>query len=177
MDVNRQCTGVERTFSVDQFIVSKTDCAGRITYANDVFLEVSGYAEAELLGRPHNMIRHPEMPRVVFMLLWDTISVGKEIFAYVINLAKNGDHYWVFAHVTPNFDADGKIVGYHSCRRVPRPGILDHIRPFYAKLHQVETRIGRTSEAMAASGAMIEELYRSVGASSYEEFIITFGQE
>ena len=171
------CTGVERTFSTDQIIVSKTDCAGRITYANDVFLQLSGYTEKELLGKPHNLIRHPDMPRVVFKALWDTISTGNEIFAYVINRAKNGDHYWVFAHVTPNFDANHNIVGYHSSRRVPRPGILEHIRPFYAKLMQVEAQMGRTNEAMAKQWTMIEELYRSVGASSYEEFIITFGQE
>ena len=171
------CTGIERTFSTDQIIVSKTDCAGRITYANDVFLDISGYTEAELLGKPHNMIRHPEMPRVVFKLLWDTIQTGNEVFAYVINRCKNGDHYWVFAHATPNFDANHNIVGYHSCRRVPRPGVLEHIRPFYAKLYQAEQQIGRTADAMVKSASMIEELYRSAGYSSYEEFIITFGQE
>ena len=173
----KHCTGVERTFSANQIIVSKTDCGGRITYANDVFLSLSGYTEGELLGRPHNLIRHPEMPRVVFKMLWERIGAGNEAFAYVINRSKNGDHYWVFAHVTPNFDANHQIVGYHSSRRVPRPGIMDHIRPFYAKLHQVEQETGHNAEAMAKSGAMIEELYRSVGASSYDEFIITFGQE
>ena len=172
-----QCTGVERTFSPDEIIVSKTDCQGRITYANDVFLRLSGYKEDELLGKPHSMIRHPDMPRVVFKVVWDTIKAGKEVFGYVLNRCKNGDHYWVFAHVTPNFDPSHQIVGFHSCRRVPRPGVIDQIAPVYAKLLEAENQIGRTDEAMAKSGGMIAELFQSLGFSSYEEFIITFGQE
>jgi PAS domain S-box-containing protein len=94
-------TGVERTFVENEIIVSKTDLKGRITYANDVFIKLAGFTETELLGQPHSIIRHPEMPRCVFKLLWDTIAEGGEIFAYVVNRSKNGDHYWVFAHVTP----------------------------------------------------------------------------
>ena len=97
-------TGRERVFGEDEIIVSKTDLQGRITYANSVFLRVAGYAEEDVLGQPHSMIRHPGMPRAVFKLLWETIAGGREIFAYVKNLARDGDHYWVFAHVTPSFD-------------------------------------------------------------------------
>ena len=75
-------------------------------------------------GQAHNIIRHPDMPRCVFDLLWKTIAGGEEIFAYVKNMAKNGDHYWVFAHVTPTFDAGGRIMGYHSNRRVPERGAV-----------------------------------------------------
>lgn len=92
-------TGVERTFDPDQFIVSKTDLKGRITYANKVFLDIADYTEAEILGQPHSVIRHAHMPRCVFRLLWERIQTGREIFAYVVNAAKNGDHYWVLAHV------------------------------------------------------------------------------
>ena len=112
-------TEVERTFKENEIIVSKTDLKGIITYANRTFLEVAMYSEEEVLGQPHSMIRHPDMPRCVFKFLWDTIASGKEIFAYVKNMAKNGDHYWVFAHVTPTFDSEGKIIGYHSNRRCP----------------------------------------------------------
>jgi len=100
-------TGVERFFDADEVIVSKTDLKGRITYANRVFQRVAGYGEAELMGAPHSIVRHPAMPRCVFKLLWDTLEAKQEIFAYVINRARNGDHYWVFAHVTPSFDAGG----------------------------------------------------------------------
>ncbi len=112
-------TGIEQTFQEDHLIVSKTDTKGIITYANQTFMEVSGYTESELLGKPHNIIRHPDMPKAAFKLLWDTVSGGNEIFAYVINLCKNGDHYWVLAHVTPSFGSNGNILGYHSSRRKP----------------------------------------------------------
>ena len=86
-------SGMESLLGEENIIVSKTDLQGRITYANRTFLEISGYTEAELLGAPHNLIRHPEMPRCVFKYLWDTIRAGNEAFAYVVNLAKNGNHY------------------------------------------------------------------------------------
>ena len=112
-------TGREVFFDRTDLIVSKTNLKGHITYANKTFMDVSDYTEAEVIGNPHNMIRHPDMPRCVFKLLWETIASGTEIFAYVVNLTKHGDHYWVIAHVTPSFDASGAIVGYHSTRRVP----------------------------------------------------------
>lgn len=119
-------TGVERTFEPDQIIVTKTDLQGRITYANDVFLGVSAFEEHEVLGQPHNIIRHPDMPRCVFQLLWDTLRAGEELFAYVVNLAGDGAHYWVLAHVTPSVGPTGTVVGYHSNRRVPgeSPGVV-----------------------------------------------------
>ncbi len=86
-------TGREVRFGADEIIVSKTDLTGHLTYANDVFLRVAGYTEAEVIGQPHSFIRHPEMPRAVFKLLWDTIQSGREVFAYVVNLTKHGDHY------------------------------------------------------------------------------------
>ena len=96
-------SGVERVLRDDEIVVSKTDTKGRITYCNDTFIRMAGYSEPELMGQPHSIVRHPAMPRCAFKLVWDTIEAGKEVFAYVINRAKNGDHYWVFAHVTPDF--------------------------------------------------------------------------
>src|SRR5579871_2355063 len=106
-------TNHEVTFGDDEIIVSKTDIKGHIQYANEVFLRISGYSENEVLGEPHNVIRHPDMPRCIFKLLWDTISSGHEIFAYVKNLCKDGSYYWVLAHVTPTFNNYGEIIGYH----------------------------------------------------------------
>jgi PAS domain S-box-containing protein len=102
-------SGREIFFPASELIVSKTDLKGRLTYANRLFCRVAGYTEAELIGEQHSIVRHPDMPRSVFKLLWDTIEDRREIFAYVKNMAKNGDHYWVYAHVTPSFGADGKI--------------------------------------------------------------------
>ena len=76
-----QLTGHERTFAPDEFIVSKTDVKGHITYANEVFLRISGFDEEEVIGAPHSLVRHPDMPRCVFKLLWETIQAKKEIFA------------------------------------------------------------------------------------------------
>ncbi|OYW07318.1 MAG: chemotaxis protein, partial [Rhodospirillales bacterium 12-71-4] len=97
-------TGRESPLRDDEFIVTKTDPTGRITYANEVFLRVSHLSLREALGEPHSLIRHPAMPRSVFRLMWETIGRDGEFFGYVCNLASNGDHYWVFAHVTLSRD-------------------------------------------------------------------------
>lgn len=170
---NLATTGVERFFPEDEIIVSKTDTKGKITYANETFLKIAGYAEREVLGQPHNMIRHPDMPRAVFKLLWDTLHEGREIFAYVVNRAKSGDHYWVLAHVTPSFDKDGAITGYHSSRRVPERRILDQvIIPFYRSMREMERQHDNPKEGMAASGAMLVNLLREKGMS-YEELVFS----
>jgi PAS domain S-box-containing protein len=162
--------GVERTFGVDEVIVTKTDLKGVITYANDVFLRISSYPESEILGRPHNIIRHPDMPRCVFQLLWDRLREGRELFAYVMNLAGDGAHYWVFAHVTPSLDAAGATVGYHSSRRVPSPNALAVIQPLYGQLVAEERRHSRPADALAASSNLLTSTLEGHGMS-YDEFI------
>lgn len=163
-------TGIERTFGDDEIIVTKTDPRGRITYANDVFLRMSGYTESELLDRPHNIIRHPDMPRCIFKTLWDTIESGNELFAYVVNRAKNGDHYWVFAHVTPTFDADGKIIRYHSSRRSPSRSALAKILPLYEQLVAEESRHADGKAGIAASSKMMADVLTRKGVF-YDEFV------
>lgn len=166
----RPLTGIERKFPEDEIIVSKTDTTGRLTYVNDVFLAVSGYSEAEVIGQPHSMIRHPDMPRAVFKLLWDTISSGREIFAYVNNRAKNGDHYWVLAHVTPNLDTAGKILGYHSNRRVPRADALAKIKPLYQALLETERKATDRKLGQEAAYKQLTDLLAREG-KSYGEFV------
>jgi PAS domain S-box-containing protein len=166
-------TGVERMFDDDEIIVSKTDLKGHITYANNVFLRLADMTEKEALGAPHSVIRNPEMPRAVFKLLWDTIQQGKEIFAYVVNRSKNGDHYWVLAHVTPSYDASGNIIGYHSNRRVPERRILDDIiRPLYKDLLAEENSHANRKEGLDASTNMLLNLLKEKGVG-YDEFILT----
>lgn len=144
-------TNVERYFDRNELIVSKTDLKGRITYANTTFCKIAGFSEHELIGEPHSLIRHPDMPRSVFKLLWDTIGAGSEIFAYVKNMSRNGDFYWVFAHVTPSFDAAHNIVGYHSNRRVPDRRVVDGIiAPLYAELLRIERGERNGKDALAA---------------------------
>ncbi len=166
-------TGVERFFDDDEIIVSKTDLKGRITYANDAFLEIAGFKEKEVLGHPHSMIRHPDMPRCVFKLLWDTLGAGNEIFAYVVNMSKNGDHYWVFAYVTPTLDASGNIVSYHSSRRVPKAGVIDSvIKPLYKSLLEEEAKHANRKDGMNASFQMLLNLLEKKGVC-YDEFIFS----
>ena len=165
-----QPTGVERTFHDDEIIVSKTDPRGRITYVNDVFLRVSAYPEDELLGQPHSIIRHPDMPRGVFKLLWDTIPTGRELFAYIVNLAGDGAHYWVLAHVTPTFDAGGAVVGYHSNRRTASRSALDRIEPLYAELLREERAHANPVQAVQASSALLAKRLEELG-QTYEEFV------
>jgi len=164
-----QPTGVERFFAQDEIIVSKTDTRGVITYANRVFLEIAGYTEAEVLGQPHNIIRHPDMPRCIFKLLWDTIESGEEIFAYVKNMAKGGDHYWVFAHVTPTFGPNQEIIGYHSNRRVPTRGAVQKAEELYATLLDVEKRAGDGKAGMKASQGALESVLNEA-KMEYDEF-------
>ncbi|MGB0719177.1 MAG: PAS domain-containing protein [Bdellovibrionales bacterium] len=166
-------TGVERFFEKDEIIVSKTDLKGRMTYTNRVFMRVAGYTEEELLGQPHSMIRHPDMPRSVFKLLWDTLEAKKEIFAYVINMCKNGDHYWVLAHVTPSYDANGQVSGYHSNRRVPDRDVVNNtIIPLYDALLAEEKRHKNRKDGMNSAFAMVLNILNEKGVS-YDEFIFS----
>lgn len=171
-----QLTGNERFFSDDEIIVSKTDLKGRITYANKIFLDIADYTEKEVLGQPHSLIRHPAMPRCIFKMLWQSVEAGKEIFAYVINRTKFGDHYWVYAHVTPSFDSTGRIVGYHSNRRVPDTAIIkDLIVPLYRDLREAENKAADRKKGLEVSEQMVVSMLAEQGLA-YDEYISTLGQ-
>lgn len=162
-------TGVERRLGDDELIVSKTNTKGIITYANDVFCRLAAMAESEVLGRPHNVIRHPDMPRYVFKLLWETLEARKELFAYVLNLAADGTHYWVLAHVTPSYDREGRVIGYHSNRRCASRQAIEAITPVYAALLAEEQRHPRPAEGLQASTRLMGEILAQRGVS-YDEF-------
>ncbi|HFD15605.1 MAG TPA: PAS domain-containing protein [Rhodospirillales bacterium] len=159
-------TGRERFFREEDTIVSKTDVRGRITYANEVFIAVSDYSEAELIGAPHSIVRHPAMPRCIFQLMWEEIAAGREVFAFVVNLAKNGDHYWVFAHVCPTFDEGGRIIGYHSSRRVPSRPALREVEPLYRELLAVEQAAPDRKAGLAAGRARLDAVLEPYGGSA-----------
>ncbi len=126
-----------------RYIVSETDEKGKITFCNDYFMEVSGYSEEELIGKPHSIVRHPDMPKVVFKLLWETISAGKNINAVVKNLAKDGRYYWIFTEFEIRKDTDtGKIIGYHASRKTISPHVIEIIANLYAELLKVEKSNG-----------------------------------
>ncbi len=167
-----QPTGRESPFHEDEIIVSKTDLKGRLTYTNDVFLRVSGFSAKEIIGQPHSIIRHPDMPRAIFKLLWETIEAKGEIFAYVVNMASNGDHYWVLAHVTPSFDAQGNVVGYHSNRRKPDRDKVEKIIPIYKALLAKEGSVRNQKDGMLGSTEMLHAELKTKGVA-YDEFVLS----
>lgn len=163
-------TNNERILGEEEIIVSKTDKTGRITYVNDIFCRLGQYTEDEMIGAPHSIIRHPDMPRAVFHLLWQRISSGHEIFAYVKNLAKSGDYYWVFAHVTPSYSKDGAIEGYHSNRRSVDRRAMPIIESLYRDLRQIENTGNDPKQALQNSAQHLEKLLADKGVV-YDEFI------
>jgi PAS domain S-box-containing protein len=149
----------------DDFIVSKTDLKGRITYCNEIFIKFAGLSEKELLGKPHNIIRNSDMPKVIFKLLWERIQNKKEIFAYVKNRSADGGYYWVYANVTASIDTNGTIIGYYSVRRKPNDSALSIIENLYRELLNRER-----SGGVEASLNYLNQLLESKGVS-YDEFI------
>ncbi len=171
MNVKHASTNeTEITFEPDEIIVSKTNLQGKLTYANDVFCRVAEMTTDEVIGQPHNIIRHPDMPRAIFKLLWNNIQSGKEIFAYVKNRSKTGKYYWVIAHVTPSFDEEDKVDGYHSNRRQAGPGEINNISAFYRELKAEEDKHSNSKEGLDASYGLLEKHIQEMGMT-YSEFV------
>lgn len=162
----------ERFFPDDEIIVSKTDLRGRITYVNQTFMTVADFSEEELLGQPHSIIRHPDMPRCVFKLLWDTLQAKQEIFAFVKNISRNGDFYWVLAHVTPTFDEQRSVIGYHSNRRVPERKHVSLFDGIYRELLAEERRFSDWRAGMESAGNLLRKMIASKNME-YEEFVFS----
>ena len=157
-------TNKEYEINENAFLVSKTDTKGIITYCNEPFMNAAGGGEKDLLGKPHNIVRHPDMPRVIFKLLWEKIRNKKEIFAYVKNMRFDGGFYWVYANVTASLDERDSIIGYYSVRRKVNPKALEIIKPLYEKLLSLESKGG-----MSESEKYLNQLLKDRG-ESYEEF-------
>lgn len=130
-------TGVERPYPDGKLIVSRTDLAGNITHVNDAFVEISGYDIDELIGKPHYILRHPDMPKAAYKDLWSTAEAGQKWHGYVKNLCKDGSHYWVYATVVPNVRR-GETVGYTSVRRKPSRSKIADATTQYAQMKQDE---------------------------------------
>ncbi|MBP4137619.1 MULTISPECIES: PAS domain-containing protein [Flavobacterium] len=150
--LQNKVTIIDKEVSWDktQVIMSKTNAFGIIEYANEVFIDVCGYEDYELMGQPHNIIRHPDMPKVIFKVLWENLKNGKNFHAIVKNLAKSGRYYWVITDFEISRDENDVIVNYFGRRQaVPQEVIALHIEPLYKKLLQIE----------AASGVEFSEKY------------------
>jgi PAS domain S-box-containing protein len=162
-------TLVEQFMQDGEYIVSTTDPTGRITSANDVLLRFSGYGADELIGRQHNILRHPDMPRAVFSLAWEAITNGESFLGYIKNLSKDGSFYWVFAHIFPLYDQEGGLTGYKSIRRKPRADALPGVAVLYAAMCRAETEAG-PRDAIAAGLGVLAGVLAGKG-QSYETFV------
>ena len=158
-------TNKEHVLSEDEFIVSKTDLKGKILYGNKTFIKISGYTESELLGAPHSILRHPDMPKIVFKLLWSRVHDKKEIFAYVKNMTKDGAYYWVYANITITLDTHGGVRDYHSVRRKPTKKAMQVIPDLYKQLLDEEKKSG-----VDASEKLLHKILKEQG-ESYDSFI------
>jgi len=133
----------EVVWDKSRIIMSKTDHRGIIEYANEVFVDVCGYEDYELMGQPHSIIRHPDMPKVLFKVLWENLKQGVNFHAVVKNLAKSGKYYWVVTDFESTKNEEGEITHYFGRRRaVPQEIITNHIEPLYRKLLQIEKASG-----------------------------------
>lgn len=130
-------TNIETPYPDGKLIVSTTDKAGIITHVNQSFIDMSGFSEAELIGQPHYILRHPDMPRAAFKDLWETVKAGKKWHGYVKNLRKDGGFYLVYATVIPNI-RKGEIVGYTSVRRKPSRRKMNEALALYIEMRKGE---------------------------------------
>ncbi len=156
---------IESPFEIDELFFSITDPKGVIQTGNDVFIRVSKMQKEELIGKPHNVIRHPDMPRAIFKAVWQTIQAKKPFVGYVKNMAKDGTYYWVLAAIYPVVNKEGKIEKYISLRLKPSSKIFEMIPNFYKEILEYEYKHGM-DEALE----YLQKRLKEMGFSSYEEF-------
>ena len=156
----------EIKLSAKRYIVSTTDAKGIIKYGNDYFMEISGYTESELIGQPHSIVRHPDMPKVVFKMMWDRINSGHNIMAVVKNLAKDGSYYWVVTEFEPKRDTiSNEIISHTAFRKAAPQNAIDTMTAIYAKLIELEKEGG-----MNASEQYLREFLEK-NNTSYDDYI------
>jgi len=149
-----------------RYIVSKTDSKGIIEYGNDYFVEISGYSEAELIGQAHNIVRHPDMPKVVFKMMWDRIKKAQNIMAVVKNMAKDGSYYWVVTEFEPKVDPiSNEIISHTAFRKAAPQKAIDVMEPIYQKLLEIEKDGGVDASEKYLRGFLEEK------RMSYDDFI------
>lgn len=155
----------EIVFSKKKFIVSKTDTQGNILFTNKNFCDISGYSEEELIGAPHNVLRHPDMPQAVFFLVWNSLLAGREVSGVVKNLAKSGEYYWVIADFSIKRGDNGEIKSFTAFRRAAPTQVIESIEELYATMLSIEKKHGM-EQSLAYLEAFLEE-----HQLSYDEFL------
>jgi len=159
-------TDNEIILSNKRYIVSKTDPQGLIEYGNDYFVEISGYNESELIGKPHSIVRHPDMPKVVFKMMWDRINRAQNIMAVVKNMAKDGRYYWVVTEFEPKVDPiTNDIISHTAFRKAAPRKAVDVMEPIYQKLLEIEKDGGVEASEKYLRG-FLEDQHKT-----YDEFV------
>lgn len=153
-------------------IVSKTDIYGTILYANDVFSKTCEYSTIELIGEPHNIIRHPDMPKIAFKALWDALKKGENFHAIVKNLTRTGRYYWVITDFTIDKDDEGKVVGYTARRKAVPDGVVKKIEPVYKTLLDIEKLKGEKASELYFEAYLNEEV-----GKNYNDFVVDLFNE
>lgn len=161
-------TPIDKEINLDpsKSIMSKTDAHGIIEYANDYFMEISGYEEYELMGQPHNIIRHPDMPQVIFKLMWERLNKGQNIHAFVKNLAKDGRYYWVLTNFETKFNEDGIIISHYARRKAAPKNAIYSIDRLYRTLRAIETKQDLKTSEKYLMGLLEEK------QQTYDQFIL-----
>jgi len=165
LDATKNLKNDEKIMGDDDFIVSKTDTKGFITYCNRIFVEMAMWSRNELIGANHNIIRHPDMPKIAFKIAWDLISQKQEFFGFVKNLRKDGGYYWVLAYITADEDLDGNIIGYSSFRKKPSRKAIETLTPIYKALVDAEK-----SGGMDASYKLLKEVLNATDENVVEKY-------
>jgi PAS domain S-box-containing protein len=165
-----KASGVERKLADDAFVVSITDTSGRITYVNRTFLEISGYSEAELLGKPHSLVRDPDMPAAIYHLLWEALKANREFVLFIRSLGKDGSHHWGFSTIVPSHDGQGRVIGYYSVRRKARPDAVAAIGALYRAMREEELR-KPGEQGVQASLAVLNNVLSEKGMS-YDQYVL-----
>ncbi len=160
----------------EEFIVSKTDLRGNLTYVNRTFMEMALLNEKQLLLQNHNIIRHPDMPKGVFKFLWQTIKKEEEFFGFVKNLRSDGRYYWVFANVTTEYDIAGKPSGFFSVRRKPPASAIQVIAPIYQQMLQIEKSASSDKAAEQESINYLQQQLKALQVN-YQNFAINLFNE
>ena len=149
-------TDVEHPVTSVDVIVSKANEAGDITYANPIFFKIAGYPQSELLDKPHSILRHPDMPKVIFQYFWSQIKAGDDVKCFVKNITKDGGFYWVYASVRVAKNPDGSFRNYVSTRKTMGATARGLFEPLYKKLCDIES-VSDVSESLVALKAFLQE--------------------
>jgi len=167
IELNKIPTPLDQEIILDpsKSIMSKTNPKGIIEYANSYFIDISGYEEFELMGQPHNVIRHPDMPKVIFKIMWEELRKGNNMNAFVKNLAKDGRYYWVIVNFEIQYDENGEVKSYIANRKAAPSHAISRVSKLYNKLRAIEINQNVTVAYKYFKGLLEEE------QKDYDEYI------